>query len=244
MQRYTNKFVECENGGFVKYREVEDLKEQHRVKEETLNKSWILRYQAIKKKLYAKVYTDQNKDLIEQHKFEIKSINQAWTLRLSQVLRTNLHSTDNEFKVCFVCVGKVMLCDACIHNRMLISELKKKVKEHRQVEEKHEFQECVACAAKPGMPILCSACVHNRMLISELKKKVKETVDLRGTLLKKNRGIMTWGEIIDAIDFENLDSVVPCRIVYRDSAGNVMYEQSPGKYTIINGTIMVNIRRP
>ena len=37
----------------------------------------------------------------------------------------------------------------------------------------HEFQECSACAEKPGSPTLCSSCLHNRALISALQTSRK-----------------------------------------------------------------------
>ena len=32
-----------------------------------------------------------------------------------------------------------------------------------------EFQECAACAAKPGSPVLCDSCLHNRRAIGKLQ---------------------------------------------------------------------------
>jgi hypothetical protein len=38
-----------------------------------------------------------------------------------------------------------------------------------------EFQECAACAAKPGAPTLCAACLHNRTTINRLCAQVEST---------------------------------------------------------------------
>src|SRR5262245_29303195 len=35
-----------------------------------------------------------------------------------------------------------------------------------------KFQECAACAAKPGMPVLCPSCLHNRAVISALQERL------------------------------------------------------------------------
>lgn len=36
-----------------------------------------------------------------------------------------------------------------------------------------DFQECAACAAKPGAPVLCPACLHNRDVIYALQKMLE-----------------------------------------------------------------------
>jgi hypothetical protein len=63
------------------------------------------------------------------------------------------------------------LADARLSARLLNTALRR-LSGADAVESLGEFQECPACASKPGSPPLCESCLHNRLLISVLKRDV------------------------------------------------------------------------
>ena len=83
------------------------------------------------------------------------------------------------------------------------------------------------------------------------KREIQEIIDvivyLKGQVaeLKKKmeRGVMTRQEIIGRLDFGHLDSKVPCKILFRDSIGNIVGAQIVTSYVIVDGTIIVDARR-
>ena len=70
----------------------------------------------------------------------------------------------------------------------------------------------------------------------------REIID---AILQKAKDFDTGREIIKAIlkGAEGLDSEIPCRIVFRDWAGEVVSEQFIVNYVIIDGEIIIDARR-
>lgn len=65
----------------------------------------------------------------------------------------------------------------------------------------NSFQECAACAAKPGSPALCAACLHNRTTISKYEALLRRC-ELYFSKLAGHNAVVLEQEIHEALDHE------------------------------------------
>jgi len=147
MQRYRYGMIKNDLGTYVQYRSVEKMLERikeleektarHKRDIESMDQAWVCRFQTLKARLYNEIklvnqaWKLRVQDLKAKLRNEIKTINRAWELRF-QTLKTSLQTVVYDFQECPTCAAKPgmpVLCDACVHNRKLISELRKKVEE-------------------------------------------------------------------------------------------------------------------